>query len=124
MTAAALDITIEQGATFSLPLQWFAADGITPIDLTGYTARMQIRKDQGSPVLFDATTANGKIVITAAQGKIVVTMTATESVALDTKAAKYDLEAVSGGGIVYRVVEGSVTITPSITQDVSEPVLT
>lgn len=121
MGAGTLDITIEQGATFILPIQWMQPDGITPYDLTGYTARMQIRKSQQSPVLFDATTANGKIVITPAQGKIVVTMTAAESSALNTKGAQYDLEAISGGGIVYRVVQGSVTISPNITQAEGEP---
>lgn len=116
MVAGTLDITIEQGATFILPIQWMQPDAITPYDLTGFTVRMQMRKSQGSPVLFDATTANGKIIIIAAQGKITVTMTAAETSALDTKAAKYDLEAISSGGIVYRVIQGSVTISPNITQ--------
>jgi hypothetical protein len=110
MGAGTLDITIEQGATFILPIQWMQPDAITPYDLTGFTVRMQMRKSQGSPVLFDATTANGKIIIIAAQGKITVTMTAAETSALDTKAAKYDLEAISSGGIVYRVIQGSEII--------------
>ena len=41
--AAVYDITIEQGATFRLSLVWKDSSNV-PVNLTGYTARMQVRR--------------------------------------------------------------------------------
>ena len=43
MAAAQYDILIEQGATFSRTFVWKDSSEVA-VDLTGYTARMQIRK--------------------------------------------------------------------------------
>ncbi len=64
MSAGTHNFTIEQGTTFELPLIW--KDSQTPpvpINVTGYTARLQARETIASTtVLLDMTTANGKVV--------------------------------------------------------------
>jgi hypothetical protein len=40
---ANIDITIVEGGTFNKTFQWKTGDPSVPVDLTGYTARMQVR---------------------------------------------------------------------------------
>lgn len=116
MAAATHDILIEQGATFQLNLVWKDSGG-TPINLTGYTARMQVRqKIADTNPLLSFTTENGAITLGGALGTIAITGLATLTDALTVKSGVYDLELVSPGGIVTRLIEGAVTITPQVTR--------
>lgn len=59
----------------------------TPIDITGYTARMLIWREDGTPddPLFDINTTDGTLVITGSDGKIEGTIAATDAdVAVDS----------------------------------------
>ncbi len=126
MPAAKRNLTIEQGATwresFALlqpaPVGTPIAD-LLPIDITGYSARMQIRPDYASAtVLAELTPANAGISITPATGKIDLYISAADTAALtftDT-AAVYDLELIEPGGDVIRLLKGSVTLSPEVTK--------
>lgn len=116
MTAVNYDITIEQGATFQLNLVWKAPAG-TPIDLTGYTARMQVREKVTSTTpLLTLTTENGGIALGGAAGTIAVTAAATLTDDIAVKRGVYDLELVSAGDVVTRLIEGCVTVSPEVTR--------
>jgi hypothetical protein len=109
------DITIEQGATFSLVVEWKDPAGAA-INLTGYAAAMQIRRTYGAPVLVSLTSPSGGIVIDAALGKLTLTIAASATASLQAPSqGVYDLE-VSTGGTVYRLLEGKVFITPESTR--------
>ena len=109
-------LLIEQGATWSRTVVWKDAAGL-PIDLTGYSARMQIRSTrQGGTALVSLTSSPaGGITITPAEGKIVLRVEAAETTTLTPGTAFYDLEVVSGAGEVTRLLEGGVTISPEVT---------
>lgn len=109
------DLCILQGATFSKVITW-KADGVA-VNLTGYTARMQIRAtaDAATP-LIELTTANGRIALGGSAGTITLTISATDTAALTAGRAVYDLELVSSGGIVTRLVQGVVTISRNVTR--------
>lgn len=116
MAAAKHDIVIEQGATFQLNLLWKDSGG-NPINLTGYTARMQVRRRVNSDTtLLDLTTENGGITLGGAAGTINVIAAATATDDIAEKTGVYDLELVSGAGIVTRLIEGCVTISPEVTR--------
>jgi len=114
--AAYLDIPIEQGATFTLDISVTDENG-DAIDLTGYTARMSIKRDsRETAALLELTTANGRIIITAASGLVTLVLTAAETAAISTwQRGVYDLELVSGGGTVTRLCEGAVTLLAEVT---------
>ena len=117
MVAASHDIIIEQGATFRLQLVWKDNAGVA-INLTGYTARMQVRKKYNSDLpLLSFTTENGAITLGGAAGTIVVEGLATLTDDLPAPSGGvYDLELVAPSGFVTRLVEGAVTITPEVTK--------
>lgn len=116
MAAVQQNILIEQGATFQLELLWKNPDE-SPINLTGYTARMQVRKKHSDTAkVLDLTTQNGKIAITPLLGKINVNVPSADTEDIAIKTGVYDLEVESAGGIVTRLIEGCVTVTPEVTR--------
>ena len=115
MSAGKYNISAEQGATFKRVLIWKDSVG-TPIDITGFTSKMQVRAGYGLDVLLDLSTANGKIIIIASvNGKFSINETATNMSALKAGVYKYDIE-MTNGAEVTRILEGSFTVSEEITQ--------
>lgn len=126
MSAGRYDITLEQGATFDLPLRYRTPAGV-PVDLTGYTARMQVRESPASAVFveFNSTlTSNGFILLSGASedredganGNVRLFMTAANSAALPRFSGRYDLELQDSAGYVTRLLEGQFRVEPEITK--------
>lgn len=121
MSAGAYDLVIEQGAVFNRTIYW-TTEGATPVpkDLTGYTAKMQIRESADSvQVLHEMTTDQGDgITITANQGKIALNIPATKSAEFRFLAGVYSLELTpaSGAANKIRLLEGKVTVSPEVTR--------
>lgn len=114
-----LNITVEKGATFKLNLTWNNKDGagvLTPVDLTGFTARAQARADHAAAAtLFSLTNGTG-ITLGGAAGTIAVVISAADTAAIVGDEGVWDLELVSGSGEVTRLVEGRVKFTPEVTK--------
>lgn len=110
------NILIDQGATYTLALTYNNANG-TPINLTNYTAAMQVRDTVNSTttVLSLSSPSNG-IVITGASGLINITVTAAQTTALSANTFVYDLEITSTTGVVTRLIQGSVTVNAEVTR--------
>lgn len=119
MTAANLYITIEQGATFrhSLALKAGAGASAPALNLTGYSARMQLRADYSAQdVLLELSTANGRITITPLTGLLDLLISAADTALLDFNKALYDLEVESANGEVTRILQGVVTLSKEVTR--------
>jgi hypothetical protein len=86
-----------------------------PVDLTGATARMQIRAKPGAALLLELTTENGGLSI-ASPGTITRYLSATASAALGWSTGVYDLEVEYPDGTVHRYFEGNVTVSPEVTR--------
>lgn len=88
----------------------------TAIDLTGLTARMQIRPYKGSDtVMLSITTESGGIVLGGTAGTIRVVIR-TAQTTLITSDGYYDIELIDGSGEVDRVIEGAIKLNPEVTQ--------
>lgn len=104
-----------QGATFSRQVEWQAPNG-TPINLTGRTARMQVRPAVDSDeVLVSLTTENGRITLGGALGTIDLLIDAATTADLPAGRHKYDLEVVFGA-TVDRVLQGTFVVDPEVTR--------
>ncbi len=117
MTAANHDIIIEQGSVFTLNLVYKDSTG-TPINLTGYSARMQVRQKYASTTPLISLTSPSDITLGGALGTIVAKISASVTKDLTIKQGVYDLELVppSGAADAFRLVEGAVTVTPEVTR--------
>ena len=113
------DFTIRQGGTLALTITYKSGPSPgTPVDISGYTARMQIRATLVSTtVLLELTTENSRIVLTdPTNGVLQLQVTAADTAALDFDRAVYDLELISGAGAVTPILEGIVYLSKEVTR--------
>lgn len=116
MAASNLKLTIEQGATFQKRVVWTAGEPPAPVDLTGFTARMQIRaKTESATVLATLTTENGGITLGGTAGTVDLLISATETASYSWTSGVYDLELVSGA-VVKRFLRGVVIVSKEVTR--------
>ena len=112
MPAGIYNITIEQGATFEITLTIKQGDG-NPVDLSGYTARSQIREKVSS------LAAAGAFVVTfpepRTEGKLKMSLAASATALLPARVYAYDLELESAGR-VERLLEGKVVVSAEVTR--------
>ena len=107
------NFTAKQGADFSLNLVW-KNDGVL-VDLTGYTARMQLKMSYADTVPALSLTSGSGITLGGVLGTIDIAITAIQTAALQATTYLYDLELVSSGGQVTRLLEGKIKVTPEVT---------
>lgn len=109
------DLVCDQGATFSRVFTWQDSAAV-PINLGGYTARMQVRETVTSAsTLLSLTTENGGILLGGTAGTVSVTATATQTAAVAAGCYVYDIELVNGA-TVYRLVQGQFTVDAEVTR--------
>ena len=115
MNPGRYNITVVQGTTFTLSPQWLINN--LAVNLTGYSATMQVRQFTDSPTpLTTASTANGKIVINGALGQINITLSATETATYTVGNYIYSLQLTSSGGVVTEILNGNFVVSPSAVQ--------
>ncbi len=118
-----LNLTMYQGASWDYTLTWTTTAGsvTTPVDLTGYSARMQVRETQSSTATILSLTSGSGITLGGTAGTILLEASATTTAGIATSQTPqnqfvYDLELVSGAGYVTRLVEGNFLIDPEVTR--------
>lgn len=126
MSSAKYSFVIEQGATLTLQVDW-QDQNLNPINLTGYHARMQIRPEIESDIVYislsssldadgtglNLSGSNGTMPLSS--GSIGVYISAASSSMLDFANAHYDLELVSGNEVT-RLLEGFVQLSKNVTR--------
>lgn len=124
MLAGIYNITCQAGSTFGRTLTFKYPDPTSspldptylPWNLTGYTARMQVRRTiDSSTVLISLTTENGRITLSGASGIIELDISATDTSTI-TSSGVYDLEIIGSNGIVSRILQGDFTLSPEVTR--------
>ena len=117
--AGLYNITCQQGATFQRQLTW-TDSARDAYNLTGYTARMQVRDNVSSNTVVIAlsTTAGsgGTITLGGIAGTVDLLIPAANTTTLTAGQYVYDLELVSGGGVVTRLLEGNFKVTAEVTR--------
>lgn len=103
---------IDQGADFSTGITLYADNGITPLDLTGYTFSSQMRKSYASSTATTFTCSAPN----PSTGQLILTLTSTQTGALKPGRYLYDIEMVDLTSYRSRPVEGIVIVSPQITQ--------
>ncbi|GAA3537114.1 hypothetical protein GCM10022419_016160 [Nonomuraea rosea] len=113
--AATYRFNIDQGTTVKRTLRW-TRDG-QPVDLTGATARMEIRTAVGGTLLHRLDTDNGGLTL-AADGTILIRIAPEVSSAWTVTSGVYDLEVVDASGQITRLIQGQVSVSPEVTTGV------
>lgn len=114
--SAKYNFCIEQGTDLRVPFVLKGSDG-NAMDLTGCQVRMQLRKSFYAEEAVDTLTSDdGRIVITPAEGRFELIFPNAVTETFPVQALLYDIELVSAGGEVRRIVEGKATVSPEVTR--------
>jgi hypothetical protein len=122
MNTGAYNISIEQYATYTKTFIWTAGAcccagtvGASPgpVDLTGYTANLQIRPFAlSTAILFDASS---DITLGGVLGTILLSIPASVTATFTWFTGVYDLILTDSSGVVTRLLQGSVNIQSGVT---------
>lgn len=104
------NLVIDQGSTYSVVLDLTDENGDV-INLSGYVANSQIRKwyTSSTPAATFTTSIN------ASSGELELSLTANQTSNLVAGRYVYDVE-LDNNGVISRIVEGIVTVTPQVTK--------
>ena len=115
---ASVDYLLPQGSDIQLDFQFIIGtlSAGTPLDMTGYTGRMQMRLATDA-VILDLTTANGGFVLTdAVNGKFALIISAADTEALNPLSGVYDIEIITAAGKISRMLEGDMAFSREVTR--------
>ena len=109
--ASVSNLAIDQGTTFSVTIT-VTDDTGSARNLTGYTARSQIRKSYSATanIAFTANVAN------AVDGTVTLDLPSATTANIKAGRYVYDLILTSNTATVERIVEGIVTVYPDVTR--------
>lgn len=113
-TAGRLDLQMRTNETFRLHLTYKDANNLA-IDLTGYTAKMQVRDKPAGILILDSAAPNNSVTITGIDGKIDVEFAVTSMLPVTAARGAYDVAIVDPAGIVDVIVEGTVMFVDGVT---------
>lgn len=109
--AGFVELTLEQGANFTTVLDLKDSGGGI-LNLTGYSAASQMRKSYYS----NTATSFAVTVTDALAGQITMTMNSANTSNVTPGRYVYDVLITSGSGVKTRIIEGIVTVLPSVTR--------
>jgi hypothetical protein len=113
MVAGKYDFTIQQGATFSREID---VSEVFP-SLANYIARAQIRPTIESSTLYlSLASSDSTLLIDTSALTVTISLAAATTLAQTWTTGVYDMEFVSAGGVVTRLLEGSVTVSKEVTR--------
>lgn len=107
--AQKVNIVIDQGTTFNTDYT-FTDENDNPIDFSTYQGSSQLRKTYSSSTSYAFTVG------LANNGVVSLSMSANTTSSISPGRYLYDLEVTDQSGVVSRLVEGIVTVTPEITR--------
>ena len=107
---------VDQNATFTFQVEYTQEDGVTPIDLTGASAKMQVRDTKGgSKLAVSLTSPSNGITIDGPNGTLKIIMTPTQTNKLFYPKSSYDVMVIDSNGNKIKLLEGFMTLSRSVT---------
>lgn len=109
LNPATFDITVHQGATFELDVQYLDGDD-QPVDMTGYVVEAQLwdRLAKGKLADFDTPWEDQE------QGKFKLRLASAVTQAID-KQAQYDVLITEPSGDKFYLLQGAARLDPGLT---------
>jgi hypothetical protein len=121
LMAGTKNIIVEKGTTYNTIFTWSTKDaqGVkTPVDISTWTARAQMREDYDSttPVVSLTSSPAAGITLGGAAGTIEIKIPAATTTTIPIDSGVWDLELEDSFGNVVRLLEGKVTFKPEVTR--------
>lgn len=119
MTANVFNFELNQGSDYTFPMK-LQDTREAPINLTGFSARMQIRRTAGACEVIDSLSSSGddpRITIEAKRGRMSLSFPHAITEKYPVAALVYDIEIESRTGEVTRLLQGTITVSAEVTRD-------
>jgi hypothetical protein len=123
--AVAYNLVIRPGVTFNKIFKWYTKDNVTlakvPVNLSGYTGKMEIRANIGETVLMSITTEHqptdtGGLMTLSSLGEITLNISAANTALYTQELAVYDILLTAPNLEVFEFASGSVTLKKGVTE--------
>lgn len=111
--ATAYDFVFDQGTTIERVLTW-RRDG-SPLDLTGWNTRMEVRDKYGGTLLYRLDPTIGNLILGGVAGTLTLVIPADVSAGWTWRGGLYDIEVIDPGGKVGRLLQGKIKLNPEVT---------
>ncbi len=109
--------SLPQGSDTTIPINYRVGDPLALVELSTYTAKLQVRQNYTSPVLLELSSTDGTIVLDDVTPNITLIFIASKTENMTVfEGMIYDLEITSNTGTVTRVLEGTFSISRQVTQ--------
>lgn len=119
-----VSLRMKQGDTWAVVIGWYdplpgaprKPDLDNPVDITGYTARVQIRArpgDTGTPLLALTSSPPAGLTIDPTAGTVTVHATPAQTAGMPLGAAHWECE-ITNGVDTYTLAAGPVTVDPQV----------
>ena len=108
------NISIYQGDDWAAAVKIFEADGITPADLTGYTALAQVRTDVADEA--PEVVCEFQCVIDVAESQVNISLHHSQTEQFTETKYQFDLELTSPADVVSTVLAGSITVVLEVSR--------
>ena len=109
------DFKIYQGSRWTAVVELKNVNTGEAVNLTDYTAKMQIRDINNDQLFIELTTENNKIVIDPLVGKVMLQLSSVDTAKLDQNGI-YDLDLIDINGENYTYLRGKIILTKEITR--------
>lgn len=115
------DMVVDQGATVNIVFT-VKNSARSALDLTGYVARMQVRRynlstrDPSPIVIADYTSYDGYLTVGGTSGTVTLLIPPAEMAAYEPGNYVYDLEVESALGETTRIVQGKFIVRAEVTR--------
>jgi len=118
MTAGTYDFTMTQGCKYNLDFTVYDTDGTTPLNITGYTVRFQMRSSAAGLALISYSTVGGAITINGSTGQIFITIQEADTKDLLinglVKNFLYAVTTTTPGGVDDEIATGNITMNRAL----------
>lgn len=108
-----VNFKVVQGDTFSIKVTYQNPDG-TDINLTNYTARMDVRNEPAGKILCASVTTSSGITIDGLNGELNITFTPAQTRKFTTPSAAYQLQITSQTGQQTTILKGYLSVSPAV----------
>lgn len=109
--ATTYDITTKNGDTYPGAVFTITVND-SPLNLTGYSAQMQVRATRSTAAIIDISNGSGLTFSDAANGELTIDAQIFDST---PGTYLYDIELTSGAGVVKTYISGKFVLTEDIT---------
>jgi hypothetical protein len=113
--ASFVDIEVDQGVSKTILFQWFDGSTNLPVDMTGFSALMQIRKAYGDPVvLLELSTTNNKLDLSGGTGTVVIVLAPSDTATMQDYSCVYELVLTRPDNTKLSFLKGKFTLLQNV----------